>query len=72
MIIGSEERTTIGSSIPPSEASKTPVPFTAEELHALISERAYFIAQRRGFVPGHDLDDWLEAEAEVLDHLSAP
>ena len=26
---------------------------------------AYFIAERRGFEPGHELDDWLAAEAQV-------
>jgi hypothetical protein len=26
---------------------------------------AYFIAERRGFEPGHELDDWLAAEAEM-------
>jgi hypothetical protein len=32
----------------------------------LIAERAYFKAERRGFVPGFELDDWLAAEREVL------
>jgi hypothetical protein len=26
---------------------------------------AYFIAEKRGFEPGHELDDWLAAEAEM-------
>jgi hypothetical protein len=26
---------------------------------------AYFRAERRGFVPGYELEDWLAAEAEV-------
>ena len=30
-----------------------------------IRETAYLKAQSRGFAPGHELDDWLEAEAEV-------
>lgn len=30
-----------------------------------IAMAAYFIAERRGFAPGHELDDWLAAEAEV-------
>jgi hypothetical protein len=32
---------------------------------ALIAELAYFRAMGRGFQPGHELDDWLAAEAEV-------
>jgi hypothetical protein len=29
-----------------------------------IAELAYFRALDRGFEPGHELEDWLEAEAE--------
>jgi hypothetical protein len=28
-----------------------------------IREAAYFNAERRGFAPGHELEDWLVAEA---------
>lgn len=31
-----------------------------------IARRAHEIFQCRGCVPGHDLDDWLQAEAEIL------
>ena len=30
-----------------------------------IALAAYFIAEKRGFAPGHELDDWLAAEAEL-------
>lgn len=33
--------------------------------HAIIAEAAYYRAERRGFAPGQELDDWLQAEAEV-------
>lgn len=33
--------------------------------HAMIAEAAYFRAERRGFIPGEELSDWLAAEAEV-------
>ncbi|MGC2459834.1 MAG: DUF2934 domain-containing protein [Steroidobacteraceae bacterium] len=32
---------------------------------ALIAELAYYRAERRGFEPGHETEDWLSAEAEV-------
>ena len=32
---------------------------------ARIALAAYFIAEKRGFEPGHELDDWLAAEAAV-------
>jgi hypothetical protein len=38
---------------------------------SLIAERAYFRAERRGFVPGRELDDWLAAEREVTQLLAA-
>ena len=31
----------------------------------LIEKRAYELAQKRGFEPGHELDDWLEAEKAI-------
>lgn len=36
--------------------------------HRLISGAAYTLYCRRGYVDGYDLDDWLQAEAQV-DHV---
>jgi Protein of unknown function (DUF2934) len=33
--------------------------------HELIAQAAYFRAQHRGFEPGHELEDWQAAAAEV-------
>jgi len=38
---------------------------TREARHAVIAESAYLRAERRGFAPGHETEDWLAAEAEV-------
>lgn len=32
-----------------------------------IAERAYRLAEQRGFAPGSELDDWLAAEAQERD-----
>ena len=40
-------------------------PHNLGERNAYIAEAAYFIAMRRGFSPGHELEDWLTAENEV-------
>ncbi len=40
-------------------------PLSLEERHARIAETAYFMASHRGFLPGHELEDWLTAEKEV-------
>jgi hypothetical protein len=31
----------------------------------MVAEAAYFRAAARGFAPGHELEDWLAAEADV-------
>jgi hypothetical protein len=36
-----------------------------EQRAALIAEAAFFRAEKRGFVPGHEIEDWLDAESEV-------
>lgn len=36
-----------------------------------IAEAAYLRAERRGFAPGLELDDWLQAEREIDALLSA-
>lgn len=40
-----------------------------EERHRHVSEAAYYLAERRGFTPGNEHDDWLQAEAEVAAKL---
>lgn len=37
-----------------------------KERHEQIAKRAYYKAMARGCQPGHEMDDWLEAEAEML------
>jgi Protein of unknown function (DUF2934) len=38
---------------------------TVEERHRRICELAYRRAEQRGFAPGGEIEDWLEAEREV-------
>ena len=35
----------------------------------LIRKRAYQFFEKRGCQPGHELDDWLQAEREINQHL---
>jgi len=39
---------------------------SVEERERLVARAAYFRAEKRGFAPGCELQDWIEAEAEVL------
>ncbi len=36
-----------------------------DKFRQMVEELAYAKAERRGFVSGHELDDWLEAEQEI-------
>ena len=42
----------------------------SEDRTALIAKAAYLIARRRGFAPGHEVEDWLAAENEVDQRLA--
>jgi hypothetical protein len=39
--------------------------WTQESRHECIAQAAYLRARSRGFAPGHELQDWLEAEKAV-------
>ena len=41
------------------------LPVSHEERWRMVAEAAYYIAQRRGFVGGDALADWVAAETEV-------
>lgn len=49
-----------------SSASAGP---STEEIYRMIREAAYLKAEARNFAPGVELQDWLDAEKEVLERL---
>jgi hypothetical protein len=58
---------------PRKKAAATPRPDTtpradpsAEQIRKLIEEAAYYRAAERGFATGHELEDWIQAESEVM------
>lgn len=56
--------------VAPTPADKNPVVSAVAHPestsgHDCIATEAYFLAERRGFAPGSELDDWLAAEATV-------
>ena len=56
----------------PSKAAPDTAPaakLSPEEVYRLIQESAYFKAKERGFAPGGEVQDWIEAEAEVRRRL---
>jgi len=54
------------------KAESTPIALPAtkgtpspEQMHQLIAVTAYYLAERRNFEAGHELEDWLAAEAQI-------
>jgi Protein of unknown function (DUF2934) len=53
------------------QTAPSPAPFyDPQRRHEMIAQAAYFRARHRGFRPGHELEDWLAAEAEVDGELT--
>ncbi len=51
---------------PQAKAAPAPHSVVSDDVRrAMIAEAAYFHAERRNFVPGAEVEDWLAAEAEV-------
>ena len=57
-----ENKTARKPSIIRSETRANLVPINVEEE---IRRFAYLLAERRGFIPGHETEDWLTAEREI-------
>jgi hypothetical protein len=49
--------------------SHEPIARKAEELRSMIEKAAYHLAEKRGFIPGYELEDWLAAEMQILRSL---
>ena len=61
---------TLKPAVPLTRVRKSTAPalmpsVTSEARHAMIAEKAYLRAERRGFAAGRETEDWLAAEAEV-------
>jgi hypothetical protein len=60
-----------------STAASTPTAGTAradrasDDIRRQIAEAAYLRAKERGFEPGHELEDWVEAESEVMGRINS-
>ncbi len=36
-----------------------------EDYYQMVSEAAYYLAEKRDFADGHEMEDWMAAEAEI-------
>lgn len=50
------------------EGSITPI--NLPDCYTKIAEIAFYKAEIRGFEPGHELDDWIEAELEFKEMVA--
>jgi len=41
----------------------------SDDVQQMIAERAYHISESRGFEDGHQIEDWVQAENDILDYL---
>jgi hypothetical protein len=60
-----------------ASAGNVPTQVTHAARYRMICEAAYLRAERRGFMPGGEVEDWLAAEVEVdrllkAEHASTP
>jgi len=62
------ERTPVQPATPTAARTYPPVS-PCEDLHILIAKRAHELYSERGYRHGAALDDWLEAEREILSQI---
>ena len=53
------------ASAAPASPATTAITVSEETRRAMIAQAAYLRAERRGFTPGNEVEDWMAAEAEV-------
>ena len=67
---------TVAKKVAPAKAAaaKRPpkaAPSAPADRESLVRMAAYLRAERRGFAPGYEIEDWLAAEAEVNERQEA-
>lgn len=60
-----EKKTKHSDAATTRSAAKTSSGISREERLRMIEEAAYYRAQQRGFEGGSEMQDWLDAEAEI-------
>jgi hypothetical protein len=65
--------TVVAPTVTAAVASTATKPALDPELRArMVETAAYFRAERRGFTPGYEVEDWLAAEAEIESLVGGP
>jgi hypothetical protein len=66
---GPEARKKTASESAGRAAADAKTALSNEDIYRLIAEAAYFKAKARGFEPGGEVQDWIEAETEVRQRI---
>ena len=56
----------VQTAVPAPQVQEVPAPRVEEDDVKEIRARAYELFEQRGGEPGHHVEDWLQAEAELL------
>lgn len=70
-IAATAEKPTRAPAVKKAAAKKTGVPVSPEQRYHMISTAAYYLAEKRGFAGGYEMQDWISAEAEIDARLKA-
>ena len=62
---GSLDQPAIVASLAAKFARPVVAPLSDEQRRHLIAVTAYYLAESRGFQPGHEEEDWLAAEMQI-------
>ena len=54
---------------PKTQAKKAP-PMDPAQFDDMVAKAAYFNAEKRGFAPGYEMQDWLQAEQQIAASLA--
>lgn len=60
--------TQVLAALPAAARTRQPVS-PCDDLHILIAKRAYELYGERGYRHGYAIDDWLDAEREILSQI---
>ncbi len=63
------KKTVKKKSVKKTAAKPQPRVVSDQERYEMIQRHAYFLAEARNFEPGHELEDWIEAERFVDEML---
>jgi hypothetical protein len=55
------------SPTPVDVSPQSPTQDRSADRHEAIARSAYYRAEQRGFAPGYEVEDWLEAERELME-----